>query len=186
MPRSPAHTPAGISLHLIPCRSTPKRTDPGCGPQQVEQAFDGGGLAGAIAAEEPIAFASPHPQAQIVDGLRAAILVDQMGDLDNGRFLVHSCSFALASWALFVCFEYFQPLLDQGQKVLLLHAQVVRLHNRGINLLGHHLQPDLLPEGRIVLFQKAAPSGDGLNDPLPFELGVGLGDGIPVDAQLLR
>jgi hypothetical protein len=62
---------------------------------------------------------------------------------------------------------------------------MVGLHDSGINLLGHHLEPDVLPEWGMVLLQKAAPAGDGLDHPLALELRVGLGHRVPVNAQLL-
>src|ERR1035437_10281830 len=94
----------GLDRDLLPGRVQAKDPDrPRLGPQQVQQAFDGGGLPGAVAAEKAVALAAPHPQAQVVDGLSAAILVDQVVDFDGKRFVAHNYSFALASWALLVC-----------------------------------------------------------------------------------
>src|ERR1017187_4114514 len=91
--------PKQLALRLV----VPAGPEGGEVIQQVQEAFDGGGLSGAIAAEETIALAALDPEAQIIHGLGVAILADQVVDFNDGRFSAHNYSFALASWALFVC-----------------------------------------------------------------------------------
>ena len=52
----------------------------------------------------------------------------------------------------------------------------------GINFLLEQFFADLLFEGGIVFGQETAFALDGLDDALAFEFGIGLGDGIAVDA----
>ena len=54
-------------------------------PQQVQQALDGRRLAGAVAAEEPVAAPRLDAQVQAVDGVGAAVAADEAADLDGGR-----------------------------------------------------------------------------------------------------
>ncbi len=53
-------------------------------PQQVQQALDGRGLAGAVPAEEPVAAARLHAQVEAVDGVGAAVAADEIANLDDG------------------------------------------------------------------------------------------------------
>ncbi len=54
--------------------------------EQIEEALDGGGFAGAVATEETVALAGFDAQAEVVDGLRAAVLADEVADFNGGRF----------------------------------------------------------------------------------------------------
>lgn len=76
---------AGLHGHFFPYRIQPE--DPDGSPlrtQQVQQALEGGGLAGAIAAEEAVAAAPFHRQGQAVDRLGAVVAEAQVADLDRG------------------------------------------------------------------------------------------------------
>jgi len=58
-------------------------------PEQVQEAFDRGGLARAVAAEEAVAAPGADGQAQAVDGIQLAVAADQVFDFDDGRVSVH-------------------------------------------------------------------------------------------------
>ena len=82
-------------------------------------------------------------------------------------------------------FEVIEPFLDQRQEPFAVHLQVMR-HDHGlINFREQQLLADLFGERRIVFLQKTAFAGNGLDDALAFQFGVGLGDGVAVDAQFL-
>jgi len=84
--------------HLILSRVEPENIDrSGRGLQQVEQALDRGGLAGAVAPEKAVTLAALHPQAQIIYRRGTAISSNQVGDLDYRHLGVHACSFVF-SW----------------------------------------------------------------------------------------
>src|SRR6185437_13294210 len=57
--------------------------------QEAEQHADGGGLAGAVRAEEAVHLAPLHPQIQAVEGARAPEVLAQPGDLDRPGFPHH-------------------------------------------------------------------------------------------------
>ena len=57
----------------------------GGGTEKVQEALDGRGLAGAIAAEEPVAAARLDEQIQAVDRLGAAVTAHQVPNLDGRR-----------------------------------------------------------------------------------------------------
>jgi hypothetical protein len=64
----------------------------GVGPQQPQQDPDGGGLAGAVGAEEPVHLAGPDLQLQPVKGAGGAEGLDQPRDRDGGCHLVDVAS----------------------------------------------------------------------------------------------
>src|SRR5262245_8165968 len=60
---------------------------------------------------------------------------------------------------------------------------MMRHDDRFIDLGAQQPLPRLLVERGIVLFQEITFAGNGFDDALVFEFGVGFGDGIAVDAQ---
>ena len=52
--------------------------------------------------------------------------------------------------------------------------------------MRQELLPRLLGERRLGGLEETALAGNGFDDPLVLQLGVGLGHRVPVDAQLLR
>ena len=65
----------------------------GVGAQQIQQAFDGRGLARAVTAEETVATPGADGQAQAVDGIQLAVAAGQIFEFDDGRVTVHGVSF---------------------------------------------------------------------------------------------
>ncbi len=63
----------------------------GIGPEQIQQAFDGGGFARAVAAEKAVAFAGAHVQAEAVDGVQLAVAAREVLDFDDGRWCSYEC-----------------------------------------------------------------------------------------------
>src|ERR1043166_6731062 len=58
--------------------------------QEVEQAFHGGGLAGAVAAEQAVTTARLNGQVEIVHRFSTAVGVGQAVDLDDGSGFAHA------------------------------------------------------------------------------------------------
>ena len=93
------------------------------------------------------------------------------------------CSFVLS----FLCLalEVVEPFLDQGQEFFAVHLQVMR-HDHGlVNFRRQQFLADLFVERRIAFLQEAALAGNRLDDALPLQFGIGLGDGVAIDAQFL-
>ena len=80
-----------------------------------------------------------------------------------------------------------ESVLRELKKFVPADAQVVRVHDDGVERFGEELAANLLAEWRVALvLDEAAAAGDGLDDALMLELGVGLGDGVAIDAEVLR
>ena len=82
--------------------------------------------------------------------------------------------------------ERVESVLGELKELVPADLQVMRVHDDVVERLGEQLAAHVLPERRVALVaDEAALAGDGLDDALALELGVGLGDGVAVDAQLL-
>ena len=57
--------------------------------QQIEQALDRGRFSGAVAAEEAIAAAGRHPQAEAVDGIGPSVSPNEIPRLDGRHLIAH-------------------------------------------------------------------------------------------------
>ncbi len=84
-----------------------------------------------------------------------------------------------------LAFEVIEPFLDQRQKFIAIHLQVMSHDDRFINFREQQFLADRFGERRIIFLQKSAFAGDGLNDALAFQFRVSLGNGVAVDAQFL-
>src|SRR6185503_7699263 len=83
---------ARLHLHLVAPRVHTEHLHAAArGPEQVEQALDRRGLAGAVAAEEAVAAARRDAQAQAVDGVGARVAAHQVVDLDRRGLRIHGC-----------------------------------------------------------------------------------------------
>jgi len=58
-------------------------------------------------------------------------------------------------------------------------------HDRAVDLLHEQIVAGGLGEEGIGFPEKAALAGQGFDDALAFQLGVGLGNGVAVDAEFL-
>ncbi|MFM1944862.1 MAG: hypothetical protein RI897_3844 [Verrucomicrobiota bacterium] len=65
------------------------------GAEEVEQAFDGGGFAGSVTAEEAVAASGGDREVEAMDGLQPAIAADEALDLDCGEGAHDRESFSL-------------------------------------------------------------------------------------------
>ena len=81
--------------------------------------------------------------------------------------------------------ERVKAFLGEPEELGLADLQVVGLDDGVVDFLGEELETDVLPEGRVVARGRSSPCRHRLDHALAFELGVGLGDGVAVDAQLL-
>ena len=119
--------------------------------------------------------------------LRAPVGVSEVFDLDGGSGRIHDgqSSFVVFMGAPFVV-EHIQSFVDQFQEFIAGHLQMVRLHNGLVDVLDQQLAPGVLAQSRMIFFQEAAPPRQRLNHAQAFELRIGLGDGVAIDAQLLR
>ena len=80
--------------------------------------------------------------------------------------------------------EEFKPFLHLVQKVIAGDLEMVGLHDGVIDRFVEELLPHLFFEGRIIFTEEAAFAGDRFDDALFLEFGIGLGDGVAVDAEL--
>ena len=84
-----------------------------------------------------------------------------------------------------LCSQRVESFVGELEEFRLADLQVVRVDDDVVDHLGEQLAADVLAEGRgVLLADEAALAGDGLDDALVLELGVGLGDGVAVDAQV--
>ena len=60
--------------------------------EQIQQALDGRGLAGTVAAEKAVAFPGADGQAEAVHGIQLAVATVEVFDFDDRRVSVHACS----------------------------------------------------------------------------------------------
>ena len=81
--------------------------------------------------------------------------------------------------------EHIQSFMDQFQELIAGHLQMVRLHNGLVDLLDQQLAPDFLAQRRLIFFQETTPPRQRLDHAQAFQLGIGLGDRVAVDAQFL-
>lgn len=57
-------------------------------------------------------------------------------------------------------------------------------HDDGlVDLLDEQLAADFLAQRGVVFFQEAALAGQSLDDALVFQFGIGLGDGVAIEAK---
>ena len=102
----------------------------------------------------------------------------------TGVWSVHGCDDVDGASPLEL--ERVESVLRELKEFLPADLQVVRVHDHVIERLGEELAADVFPEGRVALRADEAPlAGKGLDDALAFELGVGLGHRVAIDAQFL-
>jgi hypothetical protein len=91
----------------------------------------------------------------------------------------------VAGFFLHLALEVVEPFPDEGEKGVAFHGEVVRGDDGFVNFLDQNFLACGLGERRVGFLEKAALAGNGLDDALAFEFGIGLGDGVAVDAQFL-
>ena len=82
--------------------------------------------------------------------------------------------------------EHIQSFMDQFEEFIAGHLQMVRLHDGLVDVLDQQLAPDFLAQCRLIFFQETTPPRQRLNHAQAFELRIGFGDGVAIDAQFLR
>ncbi len=79
-----------------------------------------------------------------------------------------------------------ESVLRELKKFFPADAQVVRVHDDVSRDSARSLRRTSLRNGELPWSLMKQPlAGDGLDDALVFELGVGLGDGVAIDAEVL-
>jgi hypothetical protein len=182
---------AGLHRGFVASRIEPEDAHGSLGwSEEVEQALDGGRLAGAVAAEEPVALAGFHSEGESVQGFRATVSLDQALDLDGGS--VHGFAWkgteSGAGGAVgFLAFaESFEAFVEQGAEVVVADLQVVGCDDHGVQFSGEAVGSDGLAElGGAAGLEEATGTLAGLDDAFGFEFGVGAGGGVAVDAEFL-
>ena len=81
--------------------------------------------------------------------------------------------------------EVVEAVSDEREEVLAADLQVVRGDDGLVDLRGEQVVTGGFLEQRVAVFEEAAFARKRLDDALRFEFGVGLGDGVAVDAELL-
>lgn len=156
------------------------------GAEEIRQALHLGGLARVVAAEESLTPAGPHAKAQVMDGLRFAVGVGQIPDVDGWSGRVHVSFLLMFFVGAALAFENLQAFLDQLHKFRAGHLQVMGHDNDLVNLFDEQLPPDFLAQRGVVLLQEASFAGQGLDYAEAFEFGIGFSDGIAVEAKFFR
>ena len=96
------------------------------------------------------------------------------------------CSWAvLVGVGLLLFGEVVEAVSDEREEVLAADLQVVRGDDGLVDLRGEQVVTGGFLEQRVAVFEEAAFARKRLDDALRFEFGVGLGDGVAVDAELL-
>ena len=103
-------------------------------------------------------------------------------DIDDKGVVVHGISSLLLAG---IVLEIVKALVDEAKERIAIDLQVVGGNHRLIDFLLQDLVADLTGEGRVVFLQEATLAWDGFDNALVLKLGVGLGDGVAVDPQLL-
>src|SRR5665213_1377680 len=88
--------------------------------------------------------------------------------------------------SFYFALEAVEAFVDEGEKLLPVHLQVVGGHDRFVNFLAQNFLAGGLGEGRIAAFEETTTTRNRLDDALVFQLGVSFGDGIAIEAKLLR
>jgi len=81
--------------------------------------------------------------------------------------------------------EEIKPFPDQRQELFAVHLQVMRHDHGFVNFRRQQFLADLFVERGIAFLQETALARNRLDDALAFQFGVGLGDGVAIDAQFL-
>src|SRR5688500_4154559 len=81
--------------------------------------------------------------------------------------------------------ERVEAFFGQAEKVGSIDLKMMRMAHRIVDALGDEFAAGVLAQGRVGGADETALAGNRLDNALPLELGVGLGDGVAVDAELL-
>lgn len=81
--------------------------------------------------------------------------------------------------------EMLDSASDEGQDFILADLQVVGLNDQAVGEWGQHLRPRRLVVTRLTVFEEATLARARFDDALAFQLKVGFGDGIAIDAKFL-